>query len=206
MKASVADAAGTAPDTHAPIHICRSRGRESTTARSTVGSQFAADAVSDGRIAICYCLLRFANRASSQPSLGESEVYVCPRTWPPKPLAARRTRAGIGTIAGGPACLGSNVAAGTRIGGTTERVSFESRFATACAGVQIGNEAHALHHLIRPGANRHPHFVRHVRPFSARRKRRGNRRLNAVVGFPAIWHTPPLARRSSSCSRSVRLN
>ncbi len=106
MKASVADAAGTAPDTHAPIHICRSRGRESTTARSTVGSQFAADAVSDGRIAICYCLLRFANRASSQPSLGESEVYVCPRTWPPKPLAARRTRAGIGTIAGGPACLG----------------------------------------------------------------------------------------------------
>jgi hypothetical protein len=47
----------------------------------------------NGRIANCYCLLRFAKRAASQRNRNKSGACICPRTWPPTPLAARRTRA-----------------------------------------------------------------------------------------------------------------
>ena len=150
MKAPVADAAGkdaspsgTARDTDAPIivqTVTRGRCRR---VRPIISCRFAADTVSDGRIAICYCLLRFANRAAMKPNRDESGAGACSRTWPPKPLAARRTRARDQDDRREARLVSVRMLRPERgfdVG--TDRKAFESRFATVCAGLQMGQRRH----------------------------------------------------------------
>jgi hypothetical protein len=57
-----------------------------------VRNRFTAVTMADGQIAVCFGSLNFANRTTSGRNRNESGACICPRTWPPKLLAARRTR------------------------------------------------------------------------------------------------------------------
>jgi hypothetical protein len=60
-----------------------------------VRNRFTAVTMADGQIAVCFGSLNFANRTTSGRNRNESGACICPRTWPPKFLAPRRTRARI---------------------------------------------------------------------------------------------------------------
>jgi hypothetical protein len=123
MKASVAEAArrdaspsGAVCDTDAPISfetVTRGRCRR---VRPIIGCRFAMDTLSNGRIAICDCLLRFANRMSMKPNYGETGGDSSHKHGRQSPWRPVGRELGIRTVEGGPARLKQNAAAGTRIG------------------------------------------------------------------------------------------
>jgi hypothetical protein len=123
MKAFIAEVAGKnaspsrgACGTDVPIQfetVTRSRCHR---VRPIIGCRFAMDTVSDGRIAICDCLLRFANRVSTKLHWGETGGDSSHKHGPQSPGRPSGRELGIRTVEGGPARLKQNAAAGTRIG------------------------------------------------------------------------------------------
>jgi hypothetical protein len=105
MKAPVADAAGkdasrsrTTRDTHVPIIIqtvTRGRCRH---VRLIISCRFATATMSNGRIANCYCLLRFANRWWNTRSATKAGVDACHECSPQSPWRPSERELGIRTI------------------------------------------------------------------------------------------------------------
>jgi hypothetical protein len=91
------------------------------------------------RIAICDCLLRFANRVSTKLNWGETGGDSSHKHGPQSPWRPVGRELGIRTVEKEARLVSSRMLRpGRGSGETAERVSFESRFATECAGLQIG--------------------------------------------------------------------
>jgi len=76
-----------------PLSLTRSRKARRLHGHPIVGSRFVVDTVSDGRLAVCCCLLRFANRRAMKPNRDASGVGACHERDRQSPWLPRRTRA-----------------------------------------------------------------------------------------------------------------